>query len=97
MSSHRVRGVDGSCAKHLTVESYGFISFPLPTHSFIPGLKPSFSANLSHCSLSSSALGLTTRIPQTFPDRPTSEHIRFYFLVFLFFALFSCRFRAAVD
>jgi len=28
-----------------------FISFPSPTRSFIPGLKPSFSANPSHCSL----------------------------------------------
>jgi len=31
-------------------------------------------------------------IPQTFTV--TSEHIRFYFLVFLCFTLFSCRFRA---
>jgi len=36
------------------------ISFPSPTHSFIPGLKPSFSANHSHCSLSFSSSGLTT-------------------------------------
>jgi len=58
----RVRGVDGSCAKHLTVESYMaiyapnsytiIISFSAPTLSFIPDLKPSFSANPSHCSLS---------------------------------------------
>ena len=53
-------GVDGSCAKHLTVESYTvvmllafiltciIISFPSPAHSFIPGLNPSFSANPSH-------------------------------------------------
>jgi len=34
------------------------ISFPSPTHSFIPGLKPSFSANPSHCSLSFSSSGL---------------------------------------
>jgi len=55
--SYRVRGVDCSCAKHLTVESYTvvmlliiilvIISFPSPIHSFIPGLKPSFSANPS--------------------------------------------------
>ena len=32
--------------------------FPSPTHSFIPGLKPSFSANPSHCSLSFSSSGL---------------------------------------
>ena len=36
------------------------ISFPSPTHSFIPGLKHSFSANPSHCSLSFSSSGLTT-------------------------------------
>ena len=62
LCSYRVRGVDGSCAKHLTVDHYTvfypltviliIISFPSPTHSFIPGLKPSFSANPSHCSLS---------------------------------------------
>jgi len=75
--SYRVRGVDGSCAKHLTVQSYSvimlltfifiiiIISMPSPTHSFIPGLKPSFTANPSHCSLSFSSSGLTTWIPQT--------------------------------
>jgi len=41
------------------------ISFPLPTHSFIPGLKPSFSANSSHRSLSFSSSRLTTWIPRT--------------------------------
>ena len=74
--SYRVRGVDGSCAKHLTVQSYSvimlltfifiiIISMPSPTHSFIPGLKPSFTANRSHCSLSFSSSGLTTWIPRT--------------------------------
>jgi len=37
---------------------------PSPTLSFIPGLKPSFSANPSHCSFSFSS-GLTTWISQT--------------------------------
>jgi len=50
------------------------ISFPSPTRSYIPGLKPSFSANPSHRSLSFSSSGW---IPQTFTA--TSEHIRFYF------------------
>jgi len=59
------------------------ISFPSPTHSFIPGLKPSFSANSSHLSLSFSSSGLTTWIPQTFTV--TSEHIRFF--TFYFFCL----------
>jgi len=73
LCSYRVRGIDGSCAKHLTAESYTvvmlqtvifiIISFPSPTHSFIPGLKPSFSANPSHRSLSFSSSGLTTWIP----------------------------------
>jgi len=47
LCSYRVRGVDGSCAKHLTVESYMVIyaansytwfsiSFPSLTLSFIP-------------------------------------------------------------
>jgi len=46
----------------LTVESYTvficqqsyllLIGIPSPTHSFVPGLKPSFSANHSHCSRS---------------------------------------------
>jgi len=31
------------------------ISFPSPTLSFIPDIKPSFSANPSHCSLFSSS------------------------------------------
>ena len=39
-------------------------SFPSNTHSFILGLKPSFSANPSHCSLSFSSSGLTTRFPR---------------------------------
>jgi len=67
------------------------IRFPLPTHSFIPGLKPYFFANPSHHSLSFSTLGLTTWILQTFTV--TSEHIRFY-LLFLCFTLFICPFRA---
>jgi len=61
---------DGSRAKHLTVESYMviyapnllviIISFSSPTLSFIPDLKPSFSANPSHRSLSFSSSELTT-------------------------------------
>ena len=36
------------------------INFPSRTHSFIPGLKPFFSANPSHYSFSISSSGLTT-------------------------------------
>ena len=41
------------------------IGIPSTTHSFIPGLKPFFSANPSHRSLSFSSSALTTWIPQT--------------------------------
>ena len=41
------------------------ISSPSPTHFFIPGLKPSFSANPAERSLSFFSSGLTTWIPQT--------------------------------
>jgi len=64
----RVADPSYSCAKHLTVESYTvvmlltviliIISIPSPTHSFIPGLIPSFYANPSHRSLSFSSFGL---------------------------------------
>ena len=82
----------------LTVILIIIISFSSPTHSFIPGLKPSFSANPSHCSLSFSSSGLPTWIPQAFTV--TSEHIRSYVLVFLLHFLvvvsvrFSCAFSA---
>jgi len=55
LCSYRVRGVDCSCAKHLTVESHTVVMLPTviliissslsPLTLFIPGLKPSFSAN----------------------------------------------------
>jgi len=59
------------------------ISFPSPTHSFTPGLKPSFSANPSHRSLSFFFFRTDYMIPQTFTVT-SDEHIRFYFLLFLF-------------
>jgi len=42
------------------------ISFSSPTHSFIPGLKPSFSASPSHFSLSFSSSGLSTWFPRLY-------------------------------
>ena len=55
-----------------------------PPHSFIPGLKPSFSANSSHRrSLAFILRDWLQRFPGLFTD--TSEHIRFYLLVFIFF------------
>ena len=54
---------------------------PVPTHSFIPGLKPSFSANPSHCRPSFLLLEYSLR---GFPGLFTviSEHICFLLLVF---------------
>ena len=51
LCSYRVRGVGGSFAEHLTVESF-IIGIPSPTHSFTLGLNPSFSANPPYRSLS---------------------------------------------
>jgi len=75
LCTYRVRGVDASCAEHLTVESYTvficqqsyllLLGIPSPTHSFIPGLKPSFSANPSYHSPSFFFSGFTTWISQT--------------------------------
>ena len=76
LCSYRVRGVDGSCAKHLTVESYTvimlltvllIISIPSPPHS-------SFSANSSHRSL---PFFLRTDFVDSF-FAVTSEHICFF-------------------
>ena len=55
-----LHAVDKSNSSYLRV-----FGIPSPTHSFIPGLKPSFSVNPSHRSLSFSASGFTTWIPQT--------------------------------
>ena len=64
-----------------------------PTHSFTPGLKPSFFANPSHCSPSFLLLKYSLH---GFPGLFTviSEHICFLLLVFSVFTLFSCRLRA---
>ena len=58
------------------------ISFSSPTVSFIPDLKPFFSANPSHCSLFF-FFRTDYMIPQTFTV--TSSIGSFYFLVFLFY------------
>jgi len=82
---------DGICVGHLTVESYTvficqqsyllIFGIPSPTHSFFPGLKPSFSVNPSHCSPSFLLLKYLLR---GFPGLFTviSEHICFLLLVF---------------
>ena len=59
LCSYHVRCVDGSCTKHLTVKSYTVVMLltftliivSIAPHSFIPGLKPFFSAYPSHHSL----------------------------------------------
>ena len=96
-ASRNVRGVDGICAEHLTVESYTvficqqsyllLFGIPSPTHSFITGLKPSFSANPSHCSPSFLLLKYSLH---GFPGLFTviSEHICFLLLVFSLFLHF---------
>ena len=66
-----------------------FISISSPPHSFIPA---SFSANSSHRSLPFLLQDRLHGFPGLFTD--TSEHIRFYFVVFSsVFPLFSCWFR----
>ena len=66
------------------------LSSPSPLHSFIPGLKPLCSANPSHRSLPFLLQYRLREFPGLFTD--TSEHIRFYFLVF--WPVFSFWFRA---
>ena len=64
-----------------------------PTHSFTPGLKPSFSANPPHCSPSFLLLKYSLHgFPGLFSV--ISEHICFLLLVFSVFTRFGCRFRA---
>ena len=71
------------------------ISIPSHPHSFIPGLKPPFSAKHSHRSLS-------FLLPDWLHGFPglltvTSKHIRFLLVSFFFcFPVFSCRFRPVV-
>ena len=67
------------------------ISFPSLTHSFIPGLQPSFSAHPSHCSLSFFSSGLITWFPRLLL---LLLSISVLLLTFYCFTLFSCRFRA---
>ena len=61
---------------------------PSPLHSFTPGLKLSFSVNLSHHSLPFLLLDWLHEFPGLFAD--TSEHIRFHSLVFLFSTVSCC-------
>ena len=98
---YRVRGVDGSFAQHLTVESYMVIIFQqsyllvLVNLVFHHALTLPFQVCLhilSHRSLSFCSSGFTTWIPQTVYCHFLAYV--FYFLLFLFFTLFSCRFLA---
>ena len=76
-----------TCTSRTLVPSTHHSHHPSPLHSFIAGLNPSFSSNPSHRSL----LFLLQDWPHGFPGLfiDTSEHVIFYFLVFLFFFLFS--------
>jgi len=68
------------------------ISIPSPPHSFIPGLKPSFSVNPSHRSLPFFLQDWLHGFPRLFTV--TSEHIPSFTFYFFCLTLFSCRFRA---
>ena len=59
---------------------------PSPFHSFITGLKPSFSANPFHRSLPFFIQDWLHGFPRLFTD--ISEHVRFYFFIFFSFSPF---------
>ena len=61
-------------------------SIPSPPHSFIPGLKPSFSANLSHRRFPFLLQDRLSGFPGLFTD--TSEHTRFLNFYFFCFSTF---------
>ena len=63
------------------------MGIPSPPPSFIPGLKPSFSANPSHRSLSFSSSELT---PRTVYWYFWASPPIFYFFVFLFYTFATC-------
>ena len=94
----------GSCAEHLTVESYTvFIcqqshlllsGIPSTTDSFIPGLKPSFSENHSHRSPSSFFFNIHYMDSRTVYCYFWAYMYLFSTFSFSVFTLFSCRFRA---
>ena len=51
MISQRVGPIPEPYTVYICQQSYLLLfGIPSPTHSFFPGLKPSFSTNLSHCS-----------------------------------------------
>ena len=66
--------------------------YSVTPRSFIPGLKPSLSANSSHRSLPFLLHDWFPGFPGLFTD--TCEHIRFLVFSFFCFSLLSCRFRA---
>ena len=91
LCSYRVSGVDGSCAEHLTVESYTVFICQQSTYeylvfhhplTFIPGLNPSFSANHSHRSLPFLLRDSLHGFPRLFTV--IFEHICFLLLVLMF-------------
>ena len=75
----------------LTVTLIPIISFSSPTFSFIPDLKPSFSANPSHCSLSFSSSELTTRFPRLLLLLLTYLLSLFSFFILQFLVVVSVR------
>ena len=102
--SYRVRGVDGRCAKHLTVESYTVI---ICQQSLLFGIPSRITHSLFHSRLKT-FLFCKSFLPQPFlflrdslhgfPRLFTviSEHVCFLLFSLSVFTLFSCRF-CAVD
>ena len=99
--SYRVRGVDGSCAKHLTTEFYTVVMLLIYIYLLLvvfhqPSLFHSslktFSANPSRRSLPFLLRDSLRGFPGLFTDTP--EHIRFLLFSFSVLTPFSCRFRA---
>ena len=94
LCSYHVIDVDGSCAKHLTVECYTvvmlltfiliIISIPSPLRSFIPGLKSFFSAILPTVAYLFFFSTDSMDSPDCLPI--LCEHIRFFY--FFSFSVF---------
>jgi len=79
---------------HVCQQSYLLLfGIPSRTHSFIPGLKRTFSANPSQSIKAQPFLFLLQDLLHGFPRlfTVTSEHIRLYFLVFLFYTFSAQR------
>ena len=96
MDEQRIYLVSDSRGSYSCQQSYLLLfGIPSPTHSFIPGLKPSFSVKPLRCSPSFLLLHDSLHgFPRLFIV--ISEYICFLLFSFSVFTLFSCRFRAVI-